>query len=177
MLADSVIRSLLKSGKLGITVPDEFVIEDSQFQPASFELRLDKRFIRRARTGDSPFVVPFGTSFTLPPGACYLASTIETIKLPPNMYARVEGKSTWGRQFIQIHSTAGFIDPGFPGEVTLEVKNIGEQQVKMCAGDRICQISFGWMEGWVERPYGHDELNSHYVGQRGPTMPHKEALQ
>lgn len=177
MLADSVIRSLLKSGKLGITSPDELPIEDSQFQPASFELRLAKGFIRRSWTGDFPFEVPYGTTFGLPPGACYLAATIERITLPPNMYARIEGKSTWGRRFIQIHSTAGFMDPGFPGEVTLEIKNIGEQQIEMRAGDRICQISFGWMEGWVERPYGHPELNSHYVGQTGPTMPHKEALQ
>lgn len=162
---------------MSITVPEGMEIEDSQFQPASFEMRLSNRFIRRSQLGDFPFEVSVNGSFTLPVGACYLASTIERLEIPKTMYARVEGKSTWGRQFIQIHSTAGFVDPGFPGHVTLEIKNIGEQQVKMRPGDRICQVSFGWMDGPVSRPYGHPELNSHYVGQVGPTMPHKEALQ
>ena len=177
MLADSVIRALLKDETLSITAPDSLPIEDSQFQPASVDLRLGKKFIRRARTGDHPFELEFGQGFTLTPGACYLASTVEAVTLPPTMYARVEGKSTWGRKFIQIHSTAGFIDPSFPGEITLEITNIGEQPIQMKAGDRICQVSFGWMEGVVLRPYGHPELNSHYAGQTGPTMPHKEALQ
>lgn len=160
-----------------INVPDDLPIEDSQFQPASFEMRLGTKLIRRGRMGDSPFEVPIGRLFQLPPGACYLATTVEHLTILDTMYARVEGKSTWGRRFIQIHSTAGFIDPGFPGEITLEIKNIGEQTIDMRPGDRICQISFGWMEGVVLRPYGHPELNSHYAGQTGPTMPHKEALQ
>lgn len=177
MLADSEIRKMLDSGDLGIEMPDGLPVMHSQFQPASFEMRLGKDFIRRGRMGDYAFTVPYGTTLTLPPGACYLASTVETVSLPRTMYARVEGKSTWGRQFIQVHSTAGFIDPGFHGQVTLEIKNIGEQHIAMSPGDRICQISFGWVNGWVDRPYGHPELNSHYNGQTGPTMPHKEALQ
>lgn len=177
MLADSVIRCLIKRNELGLVAPDDMPIEDSQFQPASVDLRLHKNLIRRGRMGDSPFTVPYGTGFTLPPGACYLGSTVEWVQIPATMYAIVDGKSTWGRQFIQIHSTAGFIDPAFPGEVTLEITNIGEQPVTMKAGDRICQIRFGWMDGEVLRPYGHPELNSHYVGQTGPTLPHKEALQ
>lgn len=177
MLADSVIRELIRNGKLKIKAPDAMPLQDSQFQPASVDLRLGTDFIRRARMGDYPFSVGFGRTFSLPAGACVLASTVESIELPSDMYAIVDGKSTWGRRFIQVHSTAGFIDPGFPGEITLEITNIGEQQINLTPGDRICQIRFGWMEGCVLRPYGHPELRSHYVGQTGPTMPHEEALQ
>ncbi len=177
MLADSVISMLYIEGDLGIWTPPEMPIHGDQFQPASFEVRLGNTLIRRHRHGDTAFTLGYGEQLALPVGACYLGSTVEKFKIPKNMYARVEGKSTWGRQFIQIHSTAGFIDPGFEGEITLEIKNIGEQQVMMRPGDRIGQVSFGWMEGKVDRPYGHPQLRSHYNGQTGPTMPHKEALQ
>lgn len=177
MLSDGTIRELILDGHLKVAVPDGFYVEDWQFQPASFEMRLGNRFVRRARMGDFPMKLEWGGSLIMPPGACYLASTIEHLTLPRDMVARVEGKSTLGRNFIQVHSTAGFIDPGFPGEITLEIKNEGEQQYTIHPGDRICQVSFEWLDKPAQRPYGHPELNSHYVGQRGPTMPHKEALQ
>lgn len=168
---------LVETGVIKIQLPDPFKIEDWQFQPASFEMRLGPKFIRRARMGDFAMELPIGGSLIMPPGACYLASTLEHLTLPDNMVARVEGKSTIGRNFVQVHSTAGFIDPSFPGEVTLEIKNEGEQQYTIHPGDRICQLSFECLDKPALRPYGHPELNSHYVGQRGPTMPHKEALQ
>lgn len=177
MLSDGTIREIIKKGYVKIEVPEGFSIEDWQYQPASFEMRLGKKFVRRARMGDFPIELEWGGSLVMPPGACYLATTVEKLILPDGLVARVEGKSTLGRNFIQVHSTAGFIDPGFPGEITLEIKNEGEQQYTIHPGDRICQVSFDWTDFPVLRPYGHPELNSHYVGQTGPTLPHKEALQ
>lgn len=177
MLSDRSIIAHLKIGTFKIEAAEPFEIEAIQFQPASFEMRLGTRFILRTSRGDSEVLVGIGQPFPIPPGGCLLASTIERLTLPNHMIARVEGKSTWGRKFLQIHSTAGFIDPGFSGEITLEVKNEGHQPIGLRPGDRICQVSFDWLDAPALRPYGHPQLNSHYAGQTGPTLPHEETMQ
>lgn len=162
MLSDGVIQKCLANGKLGIDpYPD-----DIQFQPASVDLRLGGEVIHY-RTGlrhgikYSPLVIQ--------PGEQYLGSTVETVTLPDNVIARVEGKSSWGRKFLAIHSTAGFIDPGFSGEITLEIMNLGCHPVAVTYNTAICQISFDWLDVPALRPYGHAELGSHYQNQKGPT--------
>lgn len=176
MLSDGTIRQLIKKGKIRLSSP-QYPMEDIQFQSASIDLRLGHRFIRRARVGDTAFAEKWGGRVTLTPGACMIASTVEKLTLPDNVIAIVDGKSTWGRKFLVVHSTAGYIDPKFSGEITLEMSNIGEQDIVVHPGDRICQLRFFWLDAPAVRPYGHPELKSHYQGQTGPTLPHMEALQ
>lgn len=176
MLSDRTIRRLMKAEKLKIW-SEAAPLEDIQFQSASVELRLANDFIHRSNVGDIPFNEWTGAAVTVPPGMCLIASTWETVELPDDLIAIVDGKSTWGRKFLLVHATAGYIDPGFAGEVTLEIKNIGEQEVVIRPGDRICQLRFFWTDHPVLRPYGHPELKSHYMGQQGPTLPHGEVLQ
>jgi len=174
MFSDRTIRVMLEKGEIVITpTPEPYSIS---MQPASVELRLGNQMIRRGRMKDQSILVEEGERITIVPGACFLARTVEWIELPDNIYGRVEGKSTWGRKFLQVHSTAGFIDPGFKGTLTLELKNEGEQPIFLTPTVRICQISFGWMDCQVERPYGHPDLRSHYQGQVEPALPHGEDL-
>lgn len=139
-------------------------IMDDQVQPASLDVRLGEDFISHP-TGELVGLDEY-FSFTLLPGECLLASLLERINLPPDVVARVEGKSTWARQFLTIHS-AGFIDPGFHGDVTLELKNDGRKPIELKPGMMIGQISFQWLEAAAERPYGSEGLQSHYQGQEG----------
>ncbi len=162
----------------GLKITSEVApLSDIQFQPASVELRLGNKFVHRSYLGDFPFTVESGRNLEILPGMCLLATTLEEIHLPNDIVAIVDGKSTWGRTFLIVHSTAGYIDPGFKGEVTLEVKNIGEQDVIVTPGDRICQLRFFRLDAPALRPYGHPGLNNHYYGQQGPTLPHGESVQ
>jgi dCTP deaminase len=164
MLSDGAIRKAIKQGKIKIS-PDP---EDWQLQPASVDLRMGPDVLRIAPEEDIKLQIP-GANLLLLPGQCALASTLEEISLPTDMIARVEGKSSWGRQFLQVHSTAGFIDPGFTGQITLELKNIGPRLLKIGPRAAICQISFDWLSYPADRPYGHPDLGSKYQGQTGPT--------
>lgn len=162
MLSDGVIRKSMMNGELQIyPVPDDY-----QFQPASVDLRLDGEILDPLTGIRHEF---FHTPWKILPGKQLLGCTVETVRVPSNMIARVEGKSTWGRKFIAIHSTAGFIDPGFEGEITLEIMNHGPHPVELEYGALICQISFDWLDEPALRPYGHPELKSHYQHQQGPT--------
>jgi len=107
--------------------------------------------------------------YELIPGACVLGSTVETVHCPTNAAARVEGKSSLGRLFLAVHVTAGFIDPGFNGQVTLEIVNHGPWTVVLWTGMPIAQINFSTLLYTCDRPYGSPVLDSHYQGQRGPT--------
>lgn len=171
MLADRTIKKLRESGTLRIgqhlpnTPPEELWLDDGQIQPASIDLTL----------GDIDASVSFwddsdGYVWQLAPGQFALASTQEWVMLPPTICGRVEGKSTWGRRGLLIHA-AGFIDPGFEGQITLELKNLTDWTIPIYRGVRICQIALDWMDVPSDRPYGHADLGSHYQRQRGVTGP------
>jgi dCTP deaminase len=99
----------------------------------------------------------------------WLASTAETVRIPDDMVAVVNGKSSLGRLGLVVHQTAGFIDPGFRGQITLELTNVSRKPIKLVAGMPICQLVFMKLDSPAERPYGTPGLGSHYQGQRGPT--------
>jgi len=174
LLCDRSIKARINTGEIGIEpAPD---LEGPQLQPASLDLRLGGKFILRSPSGDFTLDVTKGEPVSIYPGECLLARTEETVTLPGYLAARVEGKSTWGRQFLSIHSTAGFIDPGFHGTITLELKNEGKRIVFIHPGDFICQLSFEQLDEEAERKYGDKALRSHYWGQEEPTLPHSEAM-
>jgi len=177
ILSDGTIRRLLDSGRLVIDP-----IEDVQVQPASVDVRLGPEFLvfRNHVTEvidpyDKPadlnerVTVAEGTAFVLHPGEFVLGTTVESIGLPDDLVARVEGKSSLGRLGLLIHATAGFVDPGWPrGQITLELSNVATLPIKLWPGMRIGQLSFHTLDAPAERPYGHVDLNSKYVGQSGP---------
>jgi len=111
--------------------------------------------------GDQPFI--------LHPGEFVLGSTLERVSLPDDLVARLEGKSSLGRLGLLIHSTAGFIDPGFDGHVTLELSNVANLPITIYYGMKIGQISFMQLSEATSTPYGASSLGSKYQGQRGPT--------
>lgn len=141
-------------------------IAQFQIQPASLDVRLGNEFIEHP--GQSVVDVPIGYRYALEPGRCLLACLVERICLPDDVVARIEGKSSWARHFLTVHS-AGFIDPGFRGDITLELKNDGHSVLDIRPGDVIAQMSFQWLVAPAMRPYGSDGLGSHYQGQRGTT--------
>lgn len=153
-----------------------------QIQPASIDLRLGRDFVLYrqplvpfldARDAESierhveHIRIPDGEGFILQPGAFALGTTYERVRVPPDLVARVEGRSSIGRLAVVVHATAGFIDPGFEGQITLELSNLGRCAVKLYAGMRISQIVFHEMTSPAERPYGKGR-GSKYQGQSGP---------
>lgn len=137
-----------------------------QVQPASLDVRLYHELVEHP-FGER-FAIPDGGRYMLRPGGCLLASLVERFHLGDNIVARVEGKSSWARKFLTVHS-AGFIDPGFHGDITLELKNDGEIPIDLVPGAVIAQVSFQFLDAPAERPYGSEGLGSHYQGQSGPT--------
>ena len=110
-----------------------------------------------------------GQAFVLHPGEFVLGATAERLALPDDLVARIEGKSSLGRLGLLIHSTAGFIDPGFDGHITLELSNVANLPITLYPGMRIGQVSFLTMTTPAEHPYGSSKVGSKYQGQRGPT--------
>jgi dCTP deaminase len=177
VLSDRTIRRLLNEGRIEIDPLDEDLI-----QPSSVDVRVD-RYFRVFHNARYPFIdvkepqddltelveVDEGTPFILHPGEFVLGSTLERIKLPDDLVARLEGKSSLGRLGLLIHSTAGFIDPGWDGHVTLELSNVANLPITIYHGMKIGQLSFVQMTESAERPYGAEALGSKYQGQRGPT--------
>lgn len=180
MLCDRTIIKHIRAGDIVIEPwPPQGAI-----QPASVEVSLGRRFIAVENVNDAQFFsadlpltppnLDLGIkteTFCIMPGQCVLASTVERIKLPDFIVGRVEGKSTWGRRFLQVHTTAGFIDPGFFGRITLELKNLSPAPLLLPIGGPIAQISFDLLDAPCDRPYGSFGLFSHYQGQddtRGP---------
>lgn len=173
MLSDGTIMHCISMGTIGI---DPYV--KANVQPASVDLRLANTF--RVQTNDysqgyidplkqqATSLVPF-TNLYLAPGEVILASTVESVRLPSAIAARVEGKSSLGRLGLMIHATAGFIDPGFSGQVTLELSNAAKLPIRLRPNMKICQISFMFLDKPAENPYGSAGLNSKYQGQSGPT--------
>ncbi len=177
ILSDGTIRRLLAEGRLTLDP-----MEPDQVQPASVDVRLGAQFlVFRNHTCEviDPFQKPAdlmervevgdGEAFILHPGEFVLGTTLEAIGLPDDLVARVEGKSSLGRLGLLIHATAGFVDPGWThGQITLELSNVATLPIKLWPGMRIGQLSFHMLDKPAERPYGHPELNSKYVGQSGP---------
>ena len=177
ILSDRSIRDELAAGRIHIDPFDE-----SCLQPASVDLRCD-RYFRVFRNHTSRVIdvkldqrdltelveIADGAAFILHPGEFVLGSTSERVSLPDDLTARVEGKSSLGRLGLLIHSTAGFVDPGFDGHITLELSNVANLPITIYPGMKIGQISFFRLTSAADRPYGSSERGSKYQGQRGPT--------
>ena len=177
LLSDRDIRAEIAANRVGVEP-----FEEAMIQPSSVDVRLDKFFrvfenhkysvidpsTEQAELtreviaeGDEPFI--------LHPGEFVLASTYEVITLPDDIAGRLEGKSSLGRLGLLTHSTAGFIDPGFSGHITLELSNVANLPVKLFAGMKIGQLCLIKLSSPAEHPYGSEKYGSRYQGQRGPT--------
>lgn len=179
MLSDETIRMHVQTGSLRIEPFDEQAI-----QPASIDLRLGSgAFYSRPVDGGGHIDVsraedveasfhhsPLTQTIDLLPGDFVIATTAERITLPDNLVGIVNGKSSLGRLGLLIHATAGFVDPGFSGQITLELSNVSRNPLLLRAGMRICQMSFQYLDVPANKPYGHPDLNSKYAGQEGATL-------
>ncbi len=177
LLSDRDIRTELDSGRIGLEPYDPAMI-----QPSSIDVRLD-RFFRLFDNHKYPFIDPAEDQpdltrlveaapdqpLILHPGEFVLGSTYELVTLPDDVAARLEGKSSLGRLGLLTHSTAGFVDPGFSGHVTLELSNVATLPIKLWPGMKIGQLCFIRLTSPAEKPYGSAEHSSRYQGQRGPT--------
>lgn len=177
VLSDRTIKEQLAAGRIVIESLDEDAI-----QPASVDLRLDNAF-RIFKVTARPFVdvrepvddltelvtITAERPFILQPGAFCLATTLETITLPDDIVARVDGRSSLGRLGLLVHATAGYVDPGWTGKLTLELANQSQMPIALYYGMRVAQISFLRLSSAVDRPYGTPGLGSKYQGQTGPT--------
>ena len=177
VLSDRSIREEIESGRL---VFDPY--DPSLVQPSSVDVRVDRQF-RVFHNSRHPYIdvrkpmedltelveVSDSEPFVLHPGEFVLGQTLERVSLPDDLVARLEGKSSIGRLGLLIHSTAGFVDPGFSGNLTLELSNVANLPITIYHGMPIGQISFMRMDGPVEHPYGSEETGSKYQGQAEPT--------
>ncbi len=157
ILSDHDIKKALEDERIAITELDA-----NDIQPCSVDLHLGDSFM----AGDERFETE---EVTLEPGAFILATTKEVVSLSDDILGRLEGKSSIARLGLIIHTTAGFIDPGFNGEITLEIANLSNQDITINAGQPIAQICFEELSSPCERPYGSEGLGSHYQGQSGAT--------
>ncbi len=177
ILSDRSIREELKAGRIVIEPYD-----DRDIQPSSVDLHLDRLFrvfrnhqrqvidVKRAQEDLTELVEVDGdNAFILHPGEFVLGSSSERVGVPDDLVARLEGKSSLGRLGLVIHSTAGFVDAGFSGHITLELSNVATLPITLYPGMKIGQISFLKMTTSAENPYGSAATGSKYKGQRGPT--------
>lgn len=177
LLSDRDIRFEIDNGRVVLDPWDPAMI-----QPSSIDVRLDKYF-RLFDNHKYPYIDPAQDQpdltrlvevlpeegFVLHPGEFVLASTLETVALPDDLAARVEGKSSLGRLGLLTHATAGFVDPGFSGHVTLELSNVATLPIMLWPGMKIGQLAFFRLSSPTDNPYGSQKYGSHYQGQRGPT--------
>jgi dCTP deaminase len=177
VLSDRSIKEELAAGRLVI---DPLDLAD--VQPASVDVRLDRVF-RVFKVSSRPYIdirepmddltdevtIDDDRPFFIHPGEFVLASTIQVVTLPDDIVAQVEGKSSLGRIGLLIHATAGFVDPGWTGKLTLELSNVAKMPIALYCGMKIGQLSFMRMSTPVERPYGSPGLRSKYQGQMSPT--------
>ena len=177
LLTDQDLRKEVESGRLAL---DPFDVE--MLQPSSIDVRLDRFFrvfnntrythIDPAQQQDeltSLVETPEGERFVLHPGEFVLGSTYEMVTLPDDLAGRLEGKSSLGRLGLLTHSTAGFIDPGFSGHITLELSNVANLPITLHPGMKIGQLCLFKLSSPAEHPYGSKQAGSRYQGQRGPT--------
>jgi dCTP deaminase len=177
LLSDRDIRAEIEVGRVVLDP-----LEEEMMQPSSVDVRID-RYFRLFDNHKYPVIdpsqeqpgltrlveVPEDDPFILHPGEFVLASTLEIVTLPDDIAARLEGKSSLGRLGLLTHSTAGFIDPGFSGHVTLELSNVATLPIKLWPGMKIGQLCFFRLSTPAESPYGSERYGSRYQGQRGPT--------
>ncbi|NNM47322.1 dCTP deaminase [Knoellia koreensis] len=177
LLSDRDIKAEIDKGRVVLDPWDPEMI-----QPSSVDVRLDK-FFRLFDNHKYPYIDPSeeqpdltrlvevdqGEPFVLHPGEFVLGSIYEVVTLPDDVAARVEGKSSLGRLGLLTHATAGFVDPGFTGHVTLELSNVATLPIKLWPGMKIGQLCFFRLSSPVDNPYGSSKYGSHYQGQRGPT--------
>ncbi len=183
LLSDRDIRAEVAAGRVRLDPWDPAMV-----QPSSVDVRLDK-FFRLFDNHRYPYIDPAAEQpdltrlvevggaggdtsdegFVLHPGEFVLGSTLETVTLPDDLAARVEGKSSLGRLGLLTHATAGFVDPGFSGHVTLELSNVATLPIMLYPGMKIGQLCFFRLSSPAENPYGSAAYGSHYQGQRGPT--------
>ena len=176
-LSDRSIKEELAAGRIVIDP-----LAEGSIQPSSVDLHVD-RYFRVFRNDTTPFIDPKepqedltemvevanGRRFILHPGEFVLGSTLERVALPDDLAARLEGKSSLGRLGLLIHSTAGVVDGGWNGHLTLELSNVANLPIAIYPGMKIGQISFIRMTTPAEHPYGSTAAGSKYQGQRGPT--------
>ena len=177
ILSDRDIRSALEAGRIVIEP-----FSGDSVQPSSVDLHLDRRF-RVFRNSRYPYIdvrqdqpdltelveIEEEQPFILHPGEFVLGSTLERVSLPDDLVARLEGKSSLGRLGLLIHSTAGYVDPGWDGNLTLELSNVANLPITLYYGMKIGQISFQQMSSPVDVAYGDARIGSKYRGQRDPT--------
>jgi dCTP deaminase len=177
LLSDRDIKAEVDAGRVVLDPWDPEMI-----QPSSVDVRLD-RYFRLFDNHKYPYIDPSedqpdltrlvevepDEAFVLHPGEFVLGSIYETVTLPDDVAARVEGKSSLGRLGLLTHATAGFVDPGFSGHVTLELSNVATLPIKLWPGMKVGQLCFFRLSSSVENPYGSSKYGSHYQGQRGPT--------
>ncbi len=177
VLSDGTIRELVDDGRIRIDPWDPDLV-----QPASVDLRLGDSFrvfhnhrttaidLRRPPTNLTEEVIAGeDDGFVIHPGEFCLGRTLEWVELPDDIVARIEGKSSLGRLGLIVHATAGFVDPGWRGTLTLELNNLTRVPIKLYPGLLIAQLSFMTLDRAAERPYGSTELGSHYQGQVAAT--------
>ncbi|WP_375001624.1 dCTP deaminase [Aeromicrobium sp. CTD01-1L150] len=183
LLSDRDILAELDAGRVQLDP-----LERGMIQPSSIDVRLDK-FFRIFDNHKYPHIDPAADqsdltrpvevsgdeTFVLHPGEFVLGSTYETVTLPDDVAARLEGKSSLGRLGLLTHSTAGFIDPGFSGHVTLELANVATLPIKLYPGMKIGQLCFFRLSSPADHPYGSQKYGSRYQGQRGPTASRSHA--
>ncbi|HVW19057.1 MAG TPA: dCTP deaminase [Solirubrobacteraceae bacterium] len=173
VLSDGTIRRLVADGRVRIEPWD-----DAMVQPASVDLRLGASFrvfhnfrVEAIDLAQPPanltehVEVADDEPFVIHPGEFVLGRTAEYVEIPDDVVARIEGKSSLGRLGLIVHATAGFVDPGFKGTLTLEITNLTRVPIKLWPGKPIAQLSFMTLDEAAQRPYGHPELGSHYHGQ------------
>ncbi len=177
LLSDRDITAEIDAGRIALDPWDPAML-----QPSSVDVRLD-RFFRVFENHRYPHIDPAADQseltrevepegdepFILHPGEFVLGSTYEVVSLPADIAARVEGKSSLGRLGLLTHATAGFVDPGFSGHVTLELANVATLPIKLWPGMKIGQLCFIRTSSPVENPYGSGQYGNRYQGQRGPT--------
>jgi dCTP deaminase len=177
ILSDRDIREAIASGRIGIDP-----LKDEDVQPSSVDLHVDRVFltfhnhrhpfidVRKPMEGLTEKVeVPDGEAFILHPGEFVLGSTREHVTLADDLVARLEGKSSLGRLGLLIHSTAGYVDPGWVGHLTLELSNVANLPITIYPDMKIGQISFFQLTSPADNPYGSKAVGSKYQGQKGPT--------
>ncbi|WP_115863901.1 dCTP deaminase [Halorussus litoreus] len=179
ILSDADILRRLEDGDLAVEPIDDL---DLQIQPASIDLRLGREFLEFQRTNIpcihpnseqevseyvDETVVEEGGEFILHPGDFVLGTTMERVEIPADLIAHVEGRSSLGRLAVVVHATAGLCDPGYQGQITLELSNLGTAPVALEPGMRVSQLTFTELKTPAERPYG-EERGSKYQNQSGP---------
>ena len=177
VLSDTTIRSEIDAERIRIEPFDPDLV-----QPSSVDVRVDNRFrvfqnsrypyidVRQPMEDLTELVTVEGDEpFILHPGEFVLGQTLERVTLPNDLVARLEGKSSLGRLGLLIHSTAGFVDSGFSGNLTLELSNVANLPITIYHGMPIGQLSFMRMDAPVSRPYGSSDTGSKYQGQAEPT--------